>query len=356
MGVEEKVKGILAEYGKDDVVICTVCSHSSLQIFHGAKVEGFKTLGICMGDKPPKHYDAFPLAKPDEYLCVENYKAIMDMTDDLVAKKVVVVPHGSFVEYLGADSFAKLEVPTFGNRAVLQWESNRDMEREWLESAGITMPMRIERPEDIDRPVLVKYHGAKGGRGFFIVKNYDEFMKVNPQEAYTIQEYVLGTRYYIHYFYSPITDSGYKLSKGSMELLSMDRRDEANIDEMYKLGSQESLKDLGKFPSFVVTGNVPVVLRESLLPKAFEMGEGCIERSLELFGGMIGPFCLETIVTDTLDFKCFEVSSRIVAGTNVFPSGSPYADYLEPGMSTGRRIAKELKLAKELDRWEEVVT
>src|SRR3546814_4672573 len=46
------------------------------------------------------------------------------------------------------------------------------------------------------------------------------------------------------------------------------------------------------------------------LPKAFEMGERVVERSMELFGGMIGPFCLETIVTDQLEFKVFEISTR----------------------------------------------
>jgi len=130
-------------------------------------------------------------------------------------------------------------------------------------------------------------------------------------------------------------------------MLGVDRRDEANIDEMYKLGAQERLRKIGLLPTFVVTGNMPVVLRESLLPKAFEMGERAVEKSLELFGGMIGPFCLETIVTDRLEFKVFEVSSRIVAGTNLFISGSPYADLIEPGMSTGRRIAREIRTAQE---------
>jgi 5-formaminoimidazole-4-carboxamide-1-(beta)-D-ribofuranosyl 5'-monophosphate synthetase len=74
------------------------------------------------------------------------------------------------------------------------------------------------------------------------------------------------------------------------------------------------------------------------------MGEKVVTRSLELFGGMVGPFCLESIVTDQLEFKVFEVSSRIVAGTNPFISGSPYSDLIGPGISTGRRIAKELKL------------
>ena len=45
------------------------------------------------------------------------------------------------------------------------------------------------------------------------------------------------------------------------------------------------------------------------------MGRRVVEKSIELFGGMIGPFCLETMVTDALEFKVFEVSARLVAGT-----------------------------------------
>ena len=37
--------------------------------------------------------------------------------------------------------------------------------------------------------------------------------------------------------------------------------------------------------------------------------------------GMVGPFCLETIVTDKLEFRVFEVSARIVAGSNVAVGG-----------------------------------
>jgi 5-formaminoimidazole-4-carboxamide-1-(beta)-D-ribofuranosyl 5'-monophosphate synthetase len=218
------------------------------------------------------------------------------------------------------------------------------------------MPEKISRPEDITKPVLVKFYGAKGGRGFFIAKNYEEFMEVNPTEKHTIQEYVIGTRYYIHFFYSPLVNKGYRLSKGSLELMSMDRRDEANIDEMYKLGSQESLKHMGILPSFVVTGNIPVVLRESLLPNAFWMGERTVEKSIELFGGMVGPFSLECIVNDRLEFKVFEISARIVAGTNFFIRSSPYSDLREPEMSVGRRIAREIKLARRLKALDAVLS
>jgi 5-formaminoimidazole-4-carboxamide-1-(beta)-D-ribofuranosyl 5'-monophosphate synthetase len=248
-------------------------------------------------------------------------------------------------------------VPSFGNRHVLDWESDREKERVWLSGAGVEMPHKIDDPKMIDRPVLVKYDGAKGGRGFFIAKDYPDFkLGIDHSQKFSIQEYILGTRYYIHYFYSPIRTDGYKLSKGVLELLSVDRRDESNIDEMYKLGEQSELKKLGHYPTFVVTGNVPVVVRESLLPKLLDMGERVVEKSLELFGGMIGPFCLECIVTDTLSVKVFEISSRIVAGTNPFITGSPYSDLLEPGISTGRRIAQEIRYAKEHNQLGEIVT
>lgn len=352
---KKRVLEMMEDYDFDKITICTVCSHTSLQIFYGAKLENFRTLGISVGTTP-KIYDAFPRAKPDEFITVKNYRDIMNIYDDLIKKNVLIIPHGSFVEYLGAENFKNLPLPTYGNRKVLEWESDRDKQREWLESANIRMPMKIEKPEDIDRPVLVKFHGAKGGRGFFIAKTYEEFVEVNPKSPYTIQEYIVGTRYYIHYFYSPISTEGYTLSKGTLEMLGMDRRDEANIDEMYKLGSQERLKKLGIFPTFVVTGNVPVVIRESLLPEVFRMGENVTERSLKLFGGIIGPFCLESIITDKMMFYVFEISARIVAGTNLFTVGSPYAEMIEPGMFTGKRICREIRRAIEEDKLPEIIS
>ena len=352
----EEIQEILDGYDKNDLTIATICSHSSLQIFHGAKAEGFKTIGICIG-QPPRFYDAFPLAKPDKFVCVESYRALLDYADDLVQENAIVIPHGSLVEYLGIERFESLAVPTFGNRRVLAWESDREMEREWLLQAGVNVPMRFEKAEDIDRPVIVKYHGAKGGRGFFIAKNKDELQsKMSTKAKYTIQEFILGTRYYIHFFYSPIKAEGYRLSRGSLEMLGIDRRVESNADEIFRIGSMNELAEAGIYPSFVVTGNLPLVLRESLLPRAFELGERVVETSLDLFGGMIGAFSLETIVTDELEFKVFEISARIVAGTNLYISGSPYSDLIERNLSNGRRIAQEIRMARELGQLTEIVS
>jgi 5-formaminoimidazole-4-carboxamide-1-(beta)-D-ribofuranosyl 5'-monophosphate synthetase len=349
-------RSLLADLDPSKITIATVTSHTSLQIFHGARLEGFRTMGICVGE-PPRYFEAFPLARPDEFLVLKSWNELFERADELRRKNVVIVPHGSFVEYMGAENFLKLPILTFGNRSVLPWESDRSRSKVWLEKAGLSLPKHINDPRDIIQPVIVKYHGAKGGRGFFIARNYHEFKaRIDETKPYTIQEFVLGTRYYIHYFYSPLQQNAYKLSKGSLQMLGVDRRDETNIDEANRLGSIAELEHLGIKPTFVVSGNFPLVIRESLLGKVFRMGEGVVETSLGLFGGMIGPFCLETVVTDQLEFKVFEISARIVAGTNPYIGGSPYTELIEPGLSTGRRIAQEIKLGAKTGRLAEVLS
>jgi 5-formaminoimidazole-4-carboxamide-1-(beta)-D-ribofuranosyl 5'-monophosphate synthetase len=370
MGVDHStLLSWLADYDKDNITIGVVASHSSLQILHGARMEGFRTLGIAVGENRRRFYKAFPGAEPDEWLMLEDYREMLDYAEWFREKNVIIVPHGSLVEYLGSENFRNLEVPTFGNRGILRWESSRAKQRDWLVAGGCTMPKVLEDPHDIDGPVIVKYAGAKGGRGYFIARDYRDFRRnVDIEEEFTIQEYVLGCRYYLHFFFDPLATDGYQVqgrgkyagkNLGRLELLSMDRRDEANVDEFYKLGSLRDLREAGMEPSFVVTGNQPVVIRESLLPRAFEMAEGTVAASFELEDesrGMIGPFCLETIVTDSLEFKVFEISARIVAGSNPFVGGSPYSDINETRMSTGRRIARSVRNALKNDRLDDILS
>ena len=370
MGVDsDTLAGWLANYDRDNITIGVVASHSSLQILHGARVEGFRTLGIAVGENRRRFYKAFPGAEPDEWLMLENYREMLDHAEWFRERNVVIIPHGSLVEYLGSSNYRELQVPTFGNRGILHWESSRERQRRWLEAGGCTMPKVLEDPHDIEGPVIVKYAGAKGGRGYFIARNYRDFRRnVDIEEEFTIQEYVLGCRYYLHFFFDPTATDGFQVrgkgshagqNMGRLELLSMDRRDESNVDEFYKLGSLRDLREMGVEPSFVVTGNQPVVIRESLLPRAFEMAEGTVAESYELeegSRGMIGPFCLETIVTDALEFKVFEISARIVAGSNPFVGGSPYSDINEERMSTGRRIARSIRKACQNNNLEDILS
>src|SRR5659263_474230 len=100
---------LIETYDLDDLTLATLCSHTSLQIFHGDRAEGFKTLGIAV-DHIPNYYDAYPKAKPDDFLVVRSHLDVLKHANDLRKRNVILIPHGSLVEYLGADNFLDLSV------------------------------------------------------------------------------------------------------------------------------------------------------------------------------------------------------------------------------------------------------
>ena len=113
----DRINRILEGYDKDKLVIATACSHTSLQIFDGARKEGFRTMGIAVGQKT-KFYDAFPRGKPDEFFHIDSYTQLLNRTEELIEKNVIIVPHGSFVEYMTPKNFEDLEVP----KEALIWQ------------------------------------------------------------------------------------------------------------------------------------------------------------------------------------------------------------------------------------------
>ena len=73
---------------------------------------------------------------------------------------------------------------------------------------------------------------------------------------------------------------------------------------------------------------------------------------------IVGPFCLQTCIDKDMNYYIYDVAPRIGGGTNVHVSvGHPYGNSLwRKPMSTGRRIAQEIRLAAEQDRLLEVLT
>ncbi|HWY36873.1 MAG TPA: DUF1297 domain-containing protein, partial [Nitrosopumilaceae archaeon] len=154
---------------------------------------------------------------------------------------------------------------------------------------------------------------------------------------------------YLQYFYSPLT--------GELEFFGVDRRYESDIDGLGRIPALQQM-DIDLIPSFNVIGNSPMVLRESLLDEVYSMGERFVDTAKRLVApGMNGPFCLEGVYDDNGKFTAFEFSARIVAGTNLYVDGSPYSTFLydEP-MSMGRRIAREIKKAKNDNQLAKITT
>ena len=246
----------------------------------------------------------------------------------------------------------KMKVPYFGNKAVLDWEEDRKMQRDWMEQAGVKVPQRFKKGVKIDRSVIVKSYGAMGGKGYFVARNQKELdskLKSFSEERFMVQEYVIGVPVYFHFFYSSLTKK--------VELMSIDKRYETNVDSLGRIPAHNQ-KGLNIEPSFEVVANIPMAIRESLMSEAIDMAESVVKVSQKLMGdkGLFGPFCLETIITSTEEIFVIEISARIVAGTNCFINGSPYTYLLydEP-MSTGRRIAREIKDAISKNKLKEVL-
>ena len=100
-------------------------------------------------------------------------------------------------------------------------------------------------------------------------------------------------------------------------------------------------------------------VRESLLGKVFELGEKWVKASQQHYKpGIIGPFCLQTCVDKDMNFHIYDVAPRIGGGTNVHvATGHPYGNALwRTQMSTGRRVALEVKRAVEADCLRAIVT
>ncbi|MDA1060529.1 MAG: formate--phosphoribosylaminoimidazolecarboxamide ligase [bacterium] len=335
-----------------DYKIATLGSHTALQILKGAKDEGFETICICQKDKK-RPYESYGVA--DQIIEIDAFKDFFKIEQQLIDQNAIIIPHGSFVAYLGHEKVSQIKAMHYGTKGILEWESDRSKEREWLLDADIKLPKIFDNPEDIDRPVIIKFHGALGGKGYFIANTPEEFHSkykkyegTEGHEEFVIQEYIVGVPVYTHYFYSRLT--------GELEIMGFDKRYESNADSIGRVAAKDQV-DVGIETTYTITGNVPIVLRESLLPQAFEMGDRVVEASQKLAdGGLFGPFCLEGIIDPMLNYYVFEISARIVAGTNPYVHGSPYTwlRYDEP-MSTGRRLARDIKMAIEQNQIEKVL-
>ncbi|MEA2035919.1 MAG: formate--phosphoribosylaminoimidazolecarboxamide ligase [Nanoarchaeota archaeon] len=329
--------------------IVTLGSHSALQILKGAKDEGFSTIAVCVKGKE-KPYQSYKVA--DKIITIDSYDDFEGVQDQLIKENSILIPHASFIAYMGIKKIENFKVPYFGNKKILDWESDRTMERKWLTKAGLKMPKIFKDPKDIDRPVITKFHGASGGAGYFVAKHFKDWKKkmenYKGEKDYVIQEYVMGVPCYIHYFYSQLTNE--------IEVMGFDKRYESNVDSLGRISARDQIALPKIDPSYVIVGNIPLVVRESLLPRIFEMGENVVKESKKICPpGLFGPFCLECIITPETEIITFEISARIVAGTNPYVNGSPYSwlKYNEP-MSTGRRIAREIKHAIEQNKLDKI--
>ena len=381
----DDIQSILEDYDRLKLRIGMTASHSALDICDGAIEEGFPTVAYCQKGREKTYADYFRTKRNsagrvvrgmvDKAIVLDSFNDVMDpdFQQQMRERNVVYIPNRSFTSYSSIESVENdFRVPLFGSRNMLRMEERtEEQDYYWiLEQAGLPYPEAIENPEDIDCLAIVKLHHAqkKLERGFFTCSSFEEYSQKaatllkegvidqSSLDGARIERYVIGPVFNLNFFYSPLAEDMPKL-----ELLGVDWRFESSLDGHVRLPApqQMSMPAHQQIPEMTVVGHNTATIRESLLEKAFELGEKFITASKEHYDpGIIGPFCLQTCIDKDMDYYIYDVAPRLGGGTNVHVNvGHPYgnASCRKP-MSSGRRIAMEIRQAVEQDRLDEVLT
>ncbi|MDR2944605.1 MAG: formate--phosphoribosylaminoimidazolecarboxamide ligase family protein [Methanosarcinales archaeon] len=381
--IQETVNQYYDDPGK--IKLGTIASHSGLDVCDGAAEENFKTVAYCKKGREQTYAKYFKAQRDSQGRLIRGIvdeAVVFNKFDDILRPEnqqkmlddsVLMVPNRSLTSYCSIDDIEDhFKIPMIGSRNMLRSEERSEAQSYYwiLEKAGLPFPEKIEKPEDIDALVMVKLpHAVKTlERGFFTAASYDEFVEksdallkqgVITEEALKgarIERYIIGPVFNFDMFYSPIEEE-----MNPIELLGIDWRFETSLDGHTRLPAPQQMRLQGEqlTPEYTVCGHNSATLRESLLENVFDMAEKFVEAGKKHYDpGVIGPFCLQTCVDKDLNFYIYDVAPRVGGGTNVHMSvGHPYGNTLwRRPMSTGRRIAFEVRRALEADRLEDLVT
>ncbi len=382
---KDEIASMIEDYDRLKLRVGMTASHSALDICDGAIEEGFPTVAYCQKGREKTYSQYFKTQRTvsgrvrrgmvDKAIVMDSFNDVMNptMQEEMRKRNVIYIPNRSFTSYSSIDDVENnFNVPMFGSRNMLRMEERtEDQDYYWiLDKAGLPYPEAIEDPQDIDCLVIVKLHHAqkKLERGFFTCASYEEYVEKSQTllkegtidqaslDGARIERYVIGPVFNLNFFYSPLEEDLPKL-----ELLGVDWRFESSLDGHVRLPApqQMTMPAHQQIPEMTVVGHNTATIRESLLEKAFELGEKFITASKEHYDpGIIGPFCLQTCIDKDMNYSIYDVAPRLGGGTNVHVSvGHPYgnATWRKP-VSSGRRIAMELRRAAEQDRLLEVLT
>ncbi len=369
------VGAILAGYDTANLRIGSLGGHSALDICRGAKDEGFETVVVAQKGREQTYTKHFRTRDGkgcvDHVILVDSFADVTkpEIQEQLRKLNVVFVHSRYFWVYCDYKAVENdFMVPIFGNRQLVRKEERNEEKNQYflLEQAGIKLPKQFRQPSEIDRLVIVKAAEASRGyeRAFFLANNHREYTQasqklidqgvITPEslEAAVIEEFVVGPQLNLNYFYSPLDNE--------VELMGTDTRRQTNIDGLLRLTAPEQIEVLKHVrPQYIENGHQAITIKESLVEKAYVAGEAFVNAVKQHYPpGMIGPFALQGAITagpPTEELLVFDVSMRIPGSPGTM--FTPYSGYLHgQPISIGRRIAQEIKKAKETNRITELLT
>lgn len=376
----EYAAAALAGYDRSRLTVCSVGSHSALEVAYGARAQGLRNLIVTAKGREKTYAQYFasrehpmPRGCVDEVLELDAFAEIVndDVQRRLLDRNVIFVANRSFEVYLREKfEYDEIErrmlVPFFGNRHLLRAEEREGENNQYalLRDAGIRHPREYVSPDEIDRLVMVKAPHARVSfeRAFFLASTPDEYratskrlieagtLTANGLAAARIEEYALGPSVNFNFFYSPLL--------GELELSGTDTRRQTNLEGFRSLppSAFEALRNVPM--RLEEAGHIAATVLESMLEPAFAMGERFVKAARDARQpGVIGPFALQCVVTagPPKELVCYDVSLRVPGspGTRY----TPYSAYRwGRDVSVGERIAMEIVMARDTDRLDDVLT
>ncbi|GAC1546466.1 MAG: formate--phosphoribosylaminoimidazolecarboxamideligase family protein [Candidatus Velthaea sp.] len=369
----------LARYDRERLTLCSIGSHSALEVAAGARAQGLRNLVVTERGRErtySQHYirrENPPRGCVDATLPLAKFSDILNdgVQEQLLAQNVLFVANRSFEVYLRQQyTYAEIEhrmrVPFFGSRTLLRAEERDEADNQYslLDRAEVRYPRQFANPRDIDRLVMVKAPHAKISfeRAFFLVRSFEEYERQSQRlieagmvsedglRGAVIEEYALGPSVNLNFFYSPML--------GELELMGTDTRRQTNLEGLKNLPFPQAQALANEPVRLEEAGHIAATLTESMLEKAFAMGERFVQATQASGGpGIIGPFALQCIIVagPPKDFVVYDVSLRIPGspGTRY----TPYASYRwGRDVSVGERIAMEVIAARDAGRLADVLT
>lgn len=390
------IKSILKKYDTSALTIGVLGGHSALDVCNGAKKYGFRTVCVCQKGREKTYKKYYKTRKDgrgciDEVILVDKFSDIVKapIQEQLRKLNTIFVHNRYFWVYFDkfSDIEDKFKVPIFGLRQGVKLEERDQKLNQYhiLQKAGIRMPKIIRegnsrlKEKDLDGvldkhfaegkggPLIAKVNEATRGyeRAFFIFTSASSYHKQAEKmikkgqitqeglDKSVIEEFIIGAHINLNFFYSTLDDS--------LELLGTDTRRQTDLDGFLRLNCnvQERLLSYGFTPKMIETGHYAVTMKESLVEKAYEIGEKFVSTMKKTVPpGIIGPFALQGAVAayeGKEEFVIFDVSMRIPGSPGT--KYTPYSGYLYgDSISYGERIGMEIKKANESDKLSEILT
>jgi len=333
MVIERKeIQKIVSKYDPDNITIGVLGSHSAEEVGISAKSFGFKTLVVCQRGRE-ELYARYNKHLFDRVILLEKFSDMVreGVQEEMRRLNTIFIPNRSFSVYVGYDNIENLlMVPIYGNRMILRAEERSEERNQYwlLEKAGIKTPRKFDKPEEIDRLVIVKVQQKKKPleRAFFYASSPEEYYDkaedllkkdVISEEGLKkarIEEYVLGQKFNANF-------QGWALKDvfDDFDLLGFDDRKQTNLHGVLGLPARDQASLNIPIKNEEV-GHYGLTMRESLKPlvyKAAERFRRVCEK--EYPPGMIGLFALQGAIAydaedpegKRLEFYVFDVSPRI---------------------------------------------